>query len=186
MKDCTEDEFVMNHSNNSLNEHVLRDVYKYMMMMGMYDLSGADLWLVSLRLMTFKDFCWMWFLCKTNKEFIDMIMIGSINVVRQVYNSLSSRKSVYRDVLGEDGYNELEFAMDDVSSMGSVERLGWAYESMLDRVEKILTALCFPIPPPGETEYKDLWTKTVGISYVKPASWNSSVAQLIASAASSS
>jgi hypothetical protein len=49
--------------------------------------------------MSYVDFCWMWFTYLNDNQFIDLIVYGSLSVIRQAYGTLSKRKERYLPTL---------------------------------------------------------------------------------------
>jgi hypothetical protein len=49
--------------------------------------------------MSYVDFCWMWFMCLNDSEFIDLIVYGALSAIRQAYSTLSERKERYLPTL---------------------------------------------------------------------------------------
>lgn len=73
------------NSNRTLNRTELEAIYPYLQGDEVRYMPLPKYWILSLFIMTFEDFCWMRFMCLSEMEFVDLILFGSLNTIRQMY-----------------------------------------------------------------------------------------------------
>ena len=83
--------FVSKFSNNNVDSATIGAMSRSADAEMMMHLPSSKIWIVPMVAMTFETFFAMRFMCTSLQEFMEMITLGSINEVRQVYSTLSAR-----------------------------------------------------------------------------------------------
>lgn len=168
-------EFVKKNSNKSLSGETLTRVYFEIKMRGLKEFDGDMLWVVDMAMMTLEDFCWIWFMCLNNREFVDLVVGGPLTAVRQVYTSMNKRMDIYSDKLKDikvDGNLDIMKALEGMGDR--LDNLTKIFKSFKNRVVDYMMLLGGR-DVPSYRVVAHLRKNTVEKTGVKASGWNASM-----------
>ena len=91
--------FVSKFANNNVDTNTIMKMSTREDAVAIMNLPSSKIWIVLMVAMPIEQFYAMRFMCTSLKEFVELVTLGSVNELRQVYSTLNARMDRHMDTI---------------------------------------------------------------------------------------